>query len=127
MQLASVLRPCLTEPRFTASTWRCGGAGHTFFSLWVRLYRAHDGQCGLPCPSVPMVWGMKVKVLVAQSCLTLCNPTDCSLIGSSVHGIFQARILPGVGSHSLLQGIFLTQELTLGLLHCRQILYCLSH
>ena len=36
---------------------------------------------------------MKVKVLVAQSCLTLCNPMDCSLPGSSVHGILQARIL----------------------------------
>ena len=30
---------------------------------------------------------------VAQSCLTLCNPLDCSLPGSSVHGIFQARVL----------------------------------
>ena len=30
---------------------------------------------------------------VAQSCLTLCDPTDCSLAGSSVHEIFQARIL----------------------------------
>ena len=30
---------------------------------------------------------------VAQSCLTLCDPMDCSLPGSSVHGIFQARIL----------------------------------
>ena len=30
---------------------------------------------------------------VPQSCLTLCNPMDCSLQGSSVHGIFQARIL----------------------------------
>ena len=30
---------------------------------------------------------------VAQSCPTLCDPTDCSLPGSSVHGIFQARIL----------------------------------
>ena len=30
---------------------------------------------------------------VAQSCLTLCNPMDCSLSGSSVHGIFQARVL----------------------------------
>ena len=28
-----------------------------------------------------------------QSCLTLCDPTDCSLPGSSVHGIFQARVL----------------------------------
>ena len=30
---------------------------------------------------------------VAQSCPTLCNPMDCNLPGSSVHGIFQARIL----------------------------------
>ena len=37
-----------------------------------------------------------MKVLVAQSCLTLCNPMDCSLPGSSVHGIFQARILEWV-------------------------------
>ena len=34
-----------------------------------------------------------VYVLVAQSCLTLCNPMDCSPPGSSVHGILQARIL----------------------------------
>ena len=34
-----------------------------------------------------------VCVLVAQSCLTLCDPTDCSPPGFSVHGIFQARIL----------------------------------
>ena len=34
-----------------------------------------------------------VKALVAQSCLTLCNPVDCSLPGSSLHGILQARIL----------------------------------
>ena len=30
---------------------------------------------------------------VAQSCLTLCDPMDCSLSGSSIHGIFQARVL----------------------------------
>ena len=38
---------------------------------------------------------MKVKSQseVAQSCLTLCDPMDCSLPGSSVHGIFQARVL----------------------------------
>ena len=33
---------------------------------------------------------------VAQSCLTLCYPVDCSPPGSSVHGIFQARILEWV-------------------------------
>ena len=30
---------------------------------------------------------------VTQSCPTLCDPMDCSLSGSSVHGIFQARVL----------------------------------
>ena len=39
---------------------------------------------------------VKGKVLVAQSYLTLCDPIDCSLPGSSVHGIFQARILEWV-------------------------------
>ena len=33
---------------------------------------------------------------VAQLCLTLCDPIDCSLPGSSLHGIFQARILEWV-------------------------------
>ena len=33
------------------------------------------------------------KVKVTQSCPTLCDPMDCSPSGSSVHGIFQARIL----------------------------------
>ena len=38
---------------------------------------------------------MEVKRVseVAQSCLTLRDPMDCSLPGSSVHGIFQARVL----------------------------------
>ena len=38
----------------------------------------------------------KKKVLVAQSCLTLCNPMDCSSSSYSVHGILQARILEWV-------------------------------
>ena len=33
---------------------------------------------------------------VTQSCPTLCEPMDCSLPGSSIHGIFQARILEWV-------------------------------
>ena len=52
------------------------------------------------------------------------------------HGLWPTRLLCpwdspgkniGVGSHSLLQGIFPTQGSNLGLLHCRQILYRLSH
>ena len=45
-----------------------------------------------------------MKVLVAQSCLTLCDPIDCGPPGSSIHGILQARILvwvaiPSPGDH----------------------------
>ena len=39
---------------------------------------------------------LKMFVLVAQLCPTLCDPMACSLPGSSVHGIFQARILSGL-------------------------------
>ena len=44
--------------------------------------------------------------LVTRSCPTLCDPTDHSLLGSSVHGISQARILEYVAIFSF-QGIFL--------------------
>ena len=45
--------------------------------------------------------GIYVRVCpVAQLCLTLCDPMDCSLPGSSVHGIFQARILEWVAISS---------------------------
>ena len=62
---------------------------------------------------------------VTQSCPTLCDPMDCSLPvlcpwdfpGNS----------PGVDCHFLLQGIFPTQGSNLGLPHCRQTLYHLSH
>ena len=51
-----------------------------------------------------------------QSCLTLCDPLDCTPPGSSVHGDSPGKNT-GVGCHALLQGIFLTQGLNLRLLH----------
>ena len=42
-----------------------------------------------------------VKMLFAQSCLTLCNSMDCNLPGSSVHRILQERILEWVATSSL--------------------------
>ena len=54
-------------------------------------------------------------VKVAQLSPTLCDPMEFS------------RQNPGVGSLSLLQGIFPTQGSNPGLLHCRQILYQLSY
>ena len=64
--------------------------------------------------------------LVTQSCSTLCYPMDCSLPGSSAHGDSPGNNT-GVGCHAFLQRIFPTQGLNPGLLHCRWILYCLSH
>ena len=60
-----------------------------------------------------------LKVKVAQSCLTLCNPMDCpwNSLGQNT----------GVDRLFLLQGIFPTQESNRGLLHCRRILYQLSY
>ena len=71
--------------------------------------------------------GVCVCVCVAQSCPTLCDPIDYRLLGSSVHGILQARILTSVGCHFLLQRIFPTQGWNPGLLNCKPILYHLSH
>ena len=42
------------------------------------------------------LYSLKVKVLVTQLYLTLCNPMDCNLPGSSIQGIFQARTLEWV-------------------------------
>ena len=67
-----------------------------------------------------------------------CQSVGCSVVPDSVRppGLQRARLLcpwdspgknTGVDSHSFLQGIFPTQRSSPGLLHCRQILYHLSH
>ena len=65
--------------------------------------------------------------MVAQSCFTLWNCMDCN----TAYGLLCPCDSPGknigVGSHSLLQGIFLSQRLNPSLLHCRWILCPLSH
>ena len=61
-----------------------------------------------------------MRSIVSDSFVTLWTAAHQ---GSSVHGILQAR----VSIYSFLQGIFQTQGSNLGLLHCRQILYHLSH
>ena len=74
------------------------------------------------CPGLTQ----KAKVLVAQLCLTLCDPVDRSPPGSSVHGILQARILEWVAI-PFSRGSFRPRDQTQVLLHCRQILHHLSH
>ena len=72
---------------------------------------------GEPLGKLP--WSQESESEVAQSCPPLCDPMDCSLPGSSLHGILQARVLEWVAIF-LLQGIFLNQGLNPGLPHCRQ-------
>ena len=68
-------------------------------------------------------YAKKVKLWVALLCSTLCDHMNPRLLctwnspGKNT----------GVGCHSLLQGIFLTQGSNPGLMHCRQTLYSLSH
>ena len=63
---------------------------------------------------------------VAQSCPTLSTPWTVAY-QASVHPWDFPGKSTGVGCHFLLQGIFLTQGLNSGLLHCRQTFYPLSH
>ena len=67
--------------------------------------------------------------LLEDACVHVCGLHDIFLgvtLDIYIHGILQAKILE-FGSHSLLQGIVSTQGSKPGLLHCRQILYHLSH
>ena len=48
---------------------------------------------GVGCHFLLQYMKVKSESEATQSCLTLSNPMDCSLPGSSVHGIFQARVL----------------------------------
>ena len=69
---------------------------------------------------------MKVKVSRTQPCLALCDPMDCGLT-RLLCSWYSLGKNSGVVSHSLPQGIFLTQGLNSSFPHCGQILYHLSH
>ena len=64
---------------------------------WVFILRT-DVKAETPIlwPLDAKNWKSESETEVAQSCLTLCNPMDCNLLGFYVHGIFQARILDWV-------------------------------
>ena len=85
-------------------------------------------------------WEIKKNVLtqLKSSNRPVCVCVSRSILCNSLqpHGLSPTRLLcpwdslsknTRVGCHSFLQGIFLTQGLNLGLPHCRQNLYCLSH
>ena len=62
----------------------------------TRLPRPWDSpgkNTGVGCHFLLQCMKVKSESEVSHSCLTLCDPMDCSRPGSSVHGIFQARVL----------------------------------
>ena len=65
-------------------------------SQLTRLRRPWDSpgkNTGVGCHFLLQCMKVKSESEVAQLCTTLCDPVDCSLPGSSIHGIFQARVL----------------------------------
>ena len=62
----------------------------------TRLHHPWDSpgkNIGVGCHFLMQFMKMKSENKVTQSCQTLSNPMDCSLPGSSIHAIFQARVL----------------------------------
>ena len=130
----------------TPSLWSVAFSSRRDKSQTIKNTRQNSRQdgkwgCGVPADSVvwEAVWylmpfyhsvtdsdHLSKSSQVAQSCPTFWDPMDCSLPGSSVHGIFPGKST-GVVCHFLLQGIFPTQGSNPGLQRCRQTLYHLSH
>ena len=97
--------------------WNDSGALHLLCILFLLLlHLLHLRSSGIIAQRLGAWSGVKVT----QLCLTLCYPMDYSLWDSPGQNT-------GMGSLSLLQGIFPTQGLNPNLPHCRQILYQLSH
>ena len=124
LQFSSVTQSCPT----LCNPMVCGTPGFPVYHQLPEFTQTHVHWVGdaiqLSHP-LSSPWVSEVSE-VAQSCPTLGDPMDCSLPGSSIHGIFPGKNT-GVGCHCLLQEIFPTQGLNLSLQHCRQTLYHLSH
>ena len=89
------------------------------------ILRKKNGTGGINLPDFRLYW-KKVRVLVAQSRPTFCGPMVYSFATLLCPWDFPGKNT-GVGCHFFPQGIFPTQELNPGLLHCMQSLSCLSH
>ena len=68
-------------------------AHHATLSTTLRPWDSPSKNTGVGCHFLLQCMKVKSESEVAQSCPTFCDPMDYSLPGSSVHGIFQARVL----------------------------------
>ena len=96
--------------------------GHGVLSPFYSQLRSSP-YCG--CTIALLLDIVKVKVLVTESCLILCDRMDCGTQGSSVPGILQARIPEGLAIP--FSGGSSPPRSNSGLRHCRRILHHLSH
>ena len=107
--MSDSVRPHRRQPTRLPRPWdspgKNTGVGCHFFLQWMKV---------------------KSESEVAQSCPTLCDPMDCSLPGSSIHGIFQERVLKwaaiAISIMSIFSGYF--RDFSLALSHA--ILMCLN-
>ena len=74
--MSDSVRPCRRQPTRLPRPWDSPGK-----------------STGVGCHFLLQCMKVKSESEVAQSCPTLSDPMDCSLPGSSIHGIFQARVL----------------------------------
>ena len=106
---------CCFQPVFIASVWTPWGSwkyADLDSAGLVQGWRLCISNDGCRCHgSTDWTWSACVGVKSLQSCPTLCDPMDCSLPGSSVHGILQARMLEWVAMPSS-KGSFLLRDLT---------------
>ena len=86
-QSGTCMLPCIMTLGSTENV-----RGHMMTSA-PRLYSVTLALPQNPLADLKLKWGSACVCSVAQSCPTLCDSRDCSLPGSSVRGIFQARIL----------------------------------
>ena len=82
-----IVSPGSREEEKTELQWLCI-LSHIL--LWCQFQLIFPTRCPIECLYHPV---KESESEVAQLCLTLCDPMDCSLPGSSVHGIFQATVL----------------------------------
>ena len=76
---------------------------------------------GVGCHFLLQCMKVKSKSEVAQSCPTPSDPMDCSLLGSSVHGIFQARVLEWVAIAFSDNGILLSYKKEQNCVICKDV------
>ena len=116
------------NPTSLLPTWAV--LGPYFMRKDIRNFVIFPSMCALAevGNSVTLGWihGVCQSKTVSHSVVSDCNPMECSLPGSSLHGIFQARILEWL-ANPFFRGPPWARDQIHTLLHYKQILYHLSH